>query len=229
MSQPKRPAPLPSQSIERKLVAILSADVAGYSRLMNADEVGTLHTLTAHRTVTDSLLQQHHGRIVSTAGDSILAEFASAVDAVQCAVEIQQALKVKNADLPPEQKMEFRIGINVGDVMVEGEQIYGDGVNVAARLQGLADAGGLFISGTVYDQVRNKLALHYEDLGEQEVKNIAEPVRVYRVVMGVPSPLAGEGQGEGASRGGNLTDLSSILCRGVAAVYALQRSRRGRA
>jgi adenylate cyclase len=181
MSQPKRIVRPPSQSFERRLAAILSADVAGYSRLMNADEVGTLHTLTACREVTDSLIQQHHGRIVSTAGDSILAEFASAVDAVQCAIEIQQVLKVKNADLPSEQKMEFRMGINVGDVMVEGEQIYGDGVNVAARLQALADVGGLFISGTVYDQIRNKLALHYEDLGEQEVKNIAEPVRVWRV------------------------------------------------
>jgi adenylate cyclase len=181
MSQPKRAVPPPRQGIERKLAAILSADVAGYSRLMNADEVGTLHTLTTHRAVTDSLIQHYHGRIVSTAGDSILAEFASAVDAVQCAVEIQQALKTRNVDLPAEQKMEFRMGINVGDVMVEGEQIYGDGVNVAARLQGLADVGGLFISGTVYDQVKNKLVLHYEDLGEQEVKNIAEPVRVWRV------------------------------------------------
>jgi TolB-like protein/class 3 adenylate cyclase/cytochrome c-type biogenesis protein CcmH/NrfG len=191
----------PSTGIERKLAAILSADVAGYSRLMNADEVGTLHTLNACREVTDSLIHQHRGRIVNTAGDSILAEFASAVDAVQCAVEIQQALKAKNADLPPERKMEFRIGINVGDVVVEGEQIYGDGVNVAARLQGLADVGGVFVSGTVYDQIENKLALNYEYLGEQEVKNIAKPVRVYRVVLHkVPSPLAGEGQGEGASR-----------------------------
>jgi class 3 adenylate cyclase len=174
--------------VERKLVAILSADVAGYSRLMGADEVGTLHTLTASRIVTDSLIQRHRGRIVGTAGDSILAEFASAVDAVWCAVEVQQALKGKNAVLPAERRMEFRIGINVGDVVVEGEQIYGDGVNVAARLQGLADAGGLFISGTVYDQIGNKLPLHYEDLGERTVKNIAKPVRVYRVVMEDPSP-----------------------------------------
>src|SRR5262249_17265158 len=114
---------------------------------------------------------------------SVLAEFASAVDAVQCAVEIQHALKARNVDFPSERKMEFRIGINVGDVVAEGEQLYGDGVNVAARLQALADAGGLFISGTVYDQVKNKLALNYEDLGEQTVKNIADPVRVWRVMM----------------------------------------------
>ena len=167
--------------MERKLAAILSADVKGYSRLMGEDEEMTLRTLQAYRQVTDRLIEQHRGRIVGTAGDSILAEFASAVAAVQCAVEIQQELRGKNAELPPDRRMEFRLGINVGDVMVEGEQIYGDGINVAARLQGLADPGGIFIAGTVYDQVKNKLALHYEDLGEQPVKNIAEPVRVWRV------------------------------------------------
>jgi adenylate cyclase len=184
--------------MERKLAAILSADVSGYSRLMGEDEVGTIQTLTAHRAVTDSLIQQHHGRVVNTAGDSILAEFASAVDAVQCAVDIQHALKANNADLSLTRQMEFRIGINVGDVVVRGEELYGDGVNIAARLQALADIGGVFISGTVYDQVKNKLALRYEDLGQQMVKNIAEPVRVFRVAIEVPSPLVGEGQGEGA-------------------------------
>ena len=167
--------------MERKLTAILSADVKGYSRLMGEDEEMTLRTLQAYRQVTDRLIEQHRGRIVGTAGDSILAEFASAVAAVQCAVEIQQELRGKNAELPPDRRMEFRLGINVGDVMVDGEQIYGDGINVAARLQGLADPGGIFIAGTVYDQVKNKLALHYEDLGEQTVKNIAEPVRVWRI------------------------------------------------
>src|SRR5712692_7189203 len=178
--------------MERKLTAILSADVKGYSRLMGEDEEMTLRTLQAYRQVTDTLIQQHRGRIVGTAGDSILAEFASAVAAVQCAVEIQQELKVRNAELPTEHRMEFRLGINVGDVMVDGEQIYGDGINVAARLQGLADPGGIFIAGTVYDQVKNKLALHYEDLGEQTVKNIAEPVRVWRVrVEESSSPASG--------------------------------------
>ncbi|HAA05685.1 MAG TPA: hypothetical protein DCE18_20290, partial [Syntrophobacteraceae bacterium] len=155
--------------IERKLAAILHADIKDYSRLMGEDEVGTLRMLTAHREITDVLIQQHRGRIVSTAGDSILAEFGSAVDAVQCAVEIQQALKASNAELPSARRMEFRIGINVGDVMVEGPQIYGDGVNIAARLEALAEPGGICVSGTVYDQVENKLELGYEYLGEQTV------------------------------------------------------------
>ncbi|MBI3757430.1 MAG: adenylate/guanylate cyclase domain-containing protein [Deltaproteobacteria bacterium] len=173
---------MPPEDVERKLAAILHADVKGYSRLMGEDDVGTLRMLTAYREVTDALIQRHRGRIVGTAGDSILAEFASAVDAVQCAVDIQQALKTKNADLPSERRMEFRIGINVGDVIVEGPQIYGDGVNIAARLEALAEGGGICLSGTVYDQVENKLALGYEFLGEQVVKNIAKPVRVYRVI-----------------------------------------------
>ncbi|MBI3249469.1 MAG: tetratricopeptide repeat protein [Deltaproteobacteria bacterium] len=172
---------MPTENVERKLAAILHADVKGYSRLMGEDEVGTLRTLAAYREVTDALIQQHRGRIVGTAGDSILAEFASAVDAVQCAVDIQPALKTRNADLPQERRMEFRIGINVGDVIVEGPQIYGDGVNIAARLETLAEGGGICLSGTVYDQVENKLTLAYEYLGEQTVKNIAKPVRVYRV------------------------------------------------
>jgi adenylate cyclase len=187
-------------AVKRKLTAILAADVQGYSRLMGEDEVATLKTLTAYRGVTDALIAQYHGRIVNTAGDSILAEFASVVDAVQCAVEIQRELGAKNAELPTSRRMAFRIGINLGDVMVEGEQIYGDGVNIAARLESLAEGGGICISGVVHDQVKNKLALAYEDLGQQTVKNIAEPVRVYRIVMKVPSPFVGEGQGEGAAR-----------------------------
>src|SRR5215475_14817297 len=166
--------------MERKLTAILSADVKGYSRLMGADEEGTLRPLTAYRQLIDTLIARHHGRIVGTAGDSVLAEFASVVDAVQCAVVIQTTLKAENTQLPPERRMAFRIGINLGDVMVEGEQIYGDGVNIAARLESLAEGGGICISGTVYEHVKNKLALRYEDMGEQMVKNIAEPVRVWR-------------------------------------------------
>ncbi|MBI3300982.1 MAG: adenylate/guanylate cyclase domain-containing protein [Deltaproteobacteria bacterium] len=169
--------------MERRLAAILSADVKGYSRLMGEDEEATLRTLTSHRQVMDPLIAHHRGRIVGTAGDSVLAEFASVVDAVQCAVVIQQTLKAENAHLPAERQMEFRIGINLGDVMVDGEQIYGDGVNIAARLEGLAEPGGICLSGIVHDQVKHKLALRYEDLGAQEVKNIAEPVRVWRVVM----------------------------------------------
>src|ERR1700736_2482288 len=161
--------------MERKLTAILCADVFGYSRLMGEDEEATLRTLSSHRKLIDSLIEQHRGRFVNSAGDSVLAEFASVVNAVQCAVEVQSALKTENAEVPPERRMEFRIGVNLGDVMVDGEQIYGDGVNVAARLESLADPGGICVSGIVHDQVRDKLALGYQDLGEQEVKNILRP------------------------------------------------------
>src|SRR5216683_1977263 len=150
---------------------------------MGEDEEATIRTLTAYRAVMASLIQQHRGRVVDSPGDNLLAEFASVVDAVRCAVEVQQALKAKNADLPDHRKMEFRIGINLGDVVIEGERIYGDGVNIAARLESLAEPGGICISGTVYDQIKNKLSLEYDSLGEQAVKNITEPVRVYRVQM----------------------------------------------
>ncbi len=169
--------------MQRKLTAILCADVFGYSRLMGEDEEATLRTLSSNRKLIDSLIEQHRGRFVNSAGDSVLAEFASVVNAVQCAVEIQTTLKAENTSLRPERRMEFRIGVNLGDVMVDGEQIYGDGVNVAARLESLADPGGICISRTVHENVRNKLALNYEDLGEQAVKNIAEPVRVFRVLL----------------------------------------------
>src|SRR5216684_906654 len=168
--------------MERKLTAILCADVFGYSRLMGENEEATLRTLSSHRKLIDSLFKQHHGRFVNSAGDSVLAEFASVVNAVQCAVGIQSTLKAENANIRPERRMEFRIGVNLGDVMVDGEQIYGDGVNVAARLESLADPGGICISGKVHDEVRSKLALGYEDLGAQSVKNIADPVRVFRVM-----------------------------------------------
>jgi adenylate cyclase len=176
--------------LERKLTAILCADVYGYSRLMGEDEEATLRTLSSHRRFVDSLIEQHRGRFVNSAGDSVLAEFVSVVNAVQCAVEIQHTLKAENAEVPPDQRMQFRIGVNLGDVMVEGEQIYGDGVNVAARLESLADPGGICISGGVHEQVKGKLALNYQDLGAQQVKNIAEPVRVYRVLseVGVAPP-----------------------------------------
>jgi adenylate cyclase len=168
--------------MERKLTAILCADVHGYSRLMGEDEEATLRTLSSHRKLVDSLIEQHRGRFVNSAGDSVLAEFVSVVNAVQCAVEIQNTLKAENAEVRPDRRMQFRIGVNLGDVMVEGEQIYGDGVNVAARLESLADPGGICISHTVHDQITNKLALAFEDLGEQTVKNIAKPVRVFRVL-----------------------------------------------
>src|SRR5712691_1532598 len=169
--------------MERKLTAILCADVFGYSRLMGENEEGTLRTLSSHRKLIDSLIEQHRGRFVNSAGDSVLAEFASVVNAVQCAVEIQTTLKTENANIPPDRRMEFRIGVNLGDVMVDGKQIYGDGVNVAARLESLADPGGICVSRTVHENIRNKLPLSYVDLGEQAVKNIAEPVRVFRVIL----------------------------------------------
>src|SRR6201984_987408 len=150
---------------------------------MGGDEEATLVTLTAHRKIIDSLIAEHHGRFVNSAGDSVLAEFASVVEAVNCAVDIQTALKTENAKLPRERRMEFRIGVNLGNVMVEGDQIYGDGINVAARLESLADPGGICISGTVHEQVRDKLALGYQDRGEQTVKNIARPVHVWRVLL----------------------------------------------
>jgi adenylate cyclase len=169
-----------TQEVKRKLTAILSADVKGYSRLMGEDEEWTVRTLSAYREIMRSLIQQHRGRVVDAPGDNVLAEFASVVDAVQCSVEIQQVLRAKNAVLPENRRMEFRIGINLGDVIEEGEQIYGDGVNIAARLEGLADAGGICISESAYQQIENKLPLRYQYLGEHQVKNIARPVRAYR-------------------------------------------------
>ncbi len=172
-----------TERYDRKLTAILSADVKGYSRLMGEDEDATVLTLTAYRGVVASLIQKHRGRVVDSPGDNLLAEFASVVDAVRCAVEIQEELKTRNAELPENRRMEFRIGVNLGDVIVDGERIYGDGVNVAARVEGLAEGGGVSISGTAYDQIENKLVFGYEYLGEHTIKNIKKPVRVYRVLM----------------------------------------------
>jgi adenylate cyclase len=185
--------------MERKLTAILCADIFGYSRLMGGDEEATLRTLSSHRKLIDSLIEQHRGRFVNSAGDSVLAEFASVVNAVQCAVEIQTTLKAENASLSPERRMEFRMGVNLGDVMVEGEQIYGDGVNVAARLESLAQPGGICISGKVHDEIRSKLALGYQDLGAQQVKNITEPVRVLRVMLDGEAATHATAKGMGRS------------------------------
>ena len=167
---------------KRKLSAILSADVVGYSRLMGDSEEGTIRTLTNYREAMGNLIQQYRGRVVDSAGDNLLAEFSSAVEAVNCAVEIQKELAERNSELPDERKMQFRIGINVGDVVEEGGRIYGDGVNIAARIENLAEAGGVGISGGVYDQVENKLDFKYDYLGEHAVKNISKPVRLYRVL-----------------------------------------------
>jgi TolB-like protein len=166
----------------RRLAAILAADVAGYSRLMGADEEGTLERLKALRhELLDPRIAQHRGRIVKTTGDGMLVEFASVVDAVRCAVEVQQAMPERDTGVAADSRIELRIGINLGDVIVEGDDLYGDGVNLAARIEALADAGGMFVSNTVHDHVRDRLPFVFEDLGEQQVKNIARPVRVYRV------------------------------------------------
>lgn len=169
--------------MKRKLAAILSADVQGYSRLMEADEEGTIRTLKAYMEAISGFIQQHRGRLVATGGDSVLAEFASVVDAVRCAVGIQEELKERNKDLAENRRMVFRIGVNLGDVVEEGDNILGDGVNIAARVQSLAEAGGICITGTAYDHIKNKLAFGYEYVGEQTVKNIKEPVKIYRILM----------------------------------------------
>ena len=165
----------------RKLTAILSADVKGYSRLMGEDEVGTVQLLKEYREIMAQFIQQHRGRVVDSPGDNLLAEFASVVDATECAVKVQEKLNSLNSDLPENKRMEFRIGINLGDVIEDGARIYGDGINIAARVEGLADGGGICVSGSVFDQIEGKTPLNYEYLGEQTVKNIKKPVRVYRI------------------------------------------------
>jgi len=167
---------------KRKLSAILSADVKGYSRLMREDELSTVRTLEAYRQVMTDAILKYHGRVVDSPGDNLLAEFASVVDAVESAVEIQKELGVKNAELSESRRMEFRIGINLGDVIEEGDRIYGDGVNIAARIEGLAEAGGISVSGTVFEHIKEKLTLGYEYQGDQTVKNISQPVKVYRIL-----------------------------------------------
>ena len=172
-----------AEDFKRKLTAILSADVKGYSRLMGEDDQATVRTIKVYREVITGVVQKHRGRVVDSPGDNILAEFASVIDAVGSAVEIQDELRIRNAELPEDRKMEFRIGVNLGDVIHEEKRIYGDGVNVAARVESHADPGGICISGTVFDQIESKLPLGYEYLGEQSVKNISKPVRIYKALM----------------------------------------------
>jgi adenylate cyclase len=172
---------LEAHSVERKLAAIFAADVAGYSALMGRDEVGTLRTLTAYRVIIDRLITSHRGRIFNTAGDSLVADFASAVDVLQCAVAVQDAIAKENADRPAVEQMWFRIGVHVGDIMVQADNLFGDAVNIAARLEALAEAGAICVSGTVRDHIGTKLPLSFVDLGEQQVKNIAQPIKAYRI------------------------------------------------
>ena len=168
--------------VERRLAAILAADVVGYSRLMEADEDATIRMLDTYRQAIDGLVTNHRGRVFGSAGDSVIAEFASPVEAVGCAADIQRELEQRNTDLPEDRRMQLRIGVNLGDVVVKGDNLLGDGVNIAARLETLADSGGICLSQSVLDQVKKQLDLGYEYLGEQQVKNIAEPVKAYRVL-----------------------------------------------
>jgi class 3 adenylate cyclase len=178
------------QRVGRRLAAIVAADVAGFSRLMGLDEVGTAHTLREHRKVIDALVAKHAGRIVTTTGDGLLLEFPSVVDAVDCAVAVQAAMAQRNEGVPQDRRMLLRIGINLGDILIEGEDILGDGVNVAARLEGIAKPGGICISSSAYEQVHSKVALHFTDLGEQRLKNIELPVRAYAVGVSGTRPSA---------------------------------------
>jgi adenylate cyclase len=220
------------EGFKRKLAAILSADVKGYSRLMGEDEEATIHTLTEYRKIISDQVKQHEGRVVDSPGDNVLAEFASVVDALKCAVDTQKEIAEQNESLPENRKMMFRIGVNLGDVAEEGERIYGDGVNVAARIEGLADPGGICISRSAYDQIRKRLSLGYEYLGEHSVKNIDEPVRVYRVLTA--PEYAGRVIGEKTAAGKKWRRLAyaAVACLIVVAggliawnIY-LQKSRR---
>ena len=208
------------QRAKRKLSAILSADVKGYSRLMGEDELATVDTLKKYRGVMATLVQQYKGRVVDSPGDNILSEFPSVVDAVECAVKVQEELKARNAELPENRRMEFRIGVNLGDVIEDEGQLYGDGVNIAARVEGLAEGGGICISGTAYDQVKNKLSLGYKYLGEHAVKNIADPVRAYRVLMDpeYAGKVIGEKRAIPARRVRAAMAAGVVLVVGVAAV-----------
>src|SRR6476619_8123411 len=180
--------------VDRRLSAILAADVAGYSRLMGLDEVGTARVLRGHRSVTDALVAKHGGRIVKTTGDGVLLEFPSVVGAVECAVAVQEVMAERNDGVPQDRRMLFRIGINLGDILIEGDDILGDGVNIAARLEGIAEPGGICLSSSAYEQVRGKVPVDFTDLGEQTLKNIARPIRAYSVGLSAkahqPAPLS---------------------------------------
>src|SRR3974390_1161695 len=171
----------PPVRVGRRLAAIVAADVAGYSRLMGLDEGCTARILREHRKVTDALVAKHGGRLVKTTGDGVLLEFPSVVDAVECAVAVQAVMAERSQGVPEDQRMLLRIGINLGDILIEGDDILGDGVNVAARLEGIAEPGGICLSSSAYDQVRGKVAVEFTDLGEQKLKNIARPIRAYAV------------------------------------------------
>jgi adenylate cyclase len=206
------------EGFRRKLTAILSADVAGYSRLMAEDDTATVKTLETYSDVMSTLIMQHRGRVIDSSGDNLLAEFTSVVDAVQCAVAVQKEFQARNEELLENRRMKFRIGINLGDVIEEGERIYGDGVNIAARLEGLADPGGICVSKTAFDQIETKLPLGYEYLGEQEVKNIPKPVGAYRVLMEPRVTVAEEIE---KAKARPIWRRNAIVAGGIAAVLVV--------
>src|SRR5450755_3905802 len=188
-------------SLERRLATILMADVVGYSKMVGENEERTIESLRGHREIFNEILKAHRGRVFNTAGDAILAEFPSAVDAVRCATEVQAALRTRNDHIPPDQRIVFRIGINLGDVIVQDGDLLGDGVNVAARIQTVAEPGGICISGSVYDQIQNKLSLQIGQLGEKSFKNIARPVRTFSITdHGAPHPANARWSGERRGR-----------------------------
>jgi adenylate cyclase len=217
-----------TEGFKRKLAAVFSADVAGYSRLMGEDEAATLTTLEAYKQVMSVLIKQHRGRVVASPGDNILAEFASVVDAVQCGVAVQKEIQARNAEFPESRRMQFRIGINLGDVIEEEDSIYGDGVNIAARLESLADPGGICVSKTAFEHIEAKLPFGYEFLGEQTVKNIAKPVGTYKVLMEPRVTVKSEAGAKpraGASRKPLFAALLSVfvLAVGAAAFWYFTR------
>jgi adenylate cyclase len=209
---------MPEERVKRKLSAILSADVVGYSRLMGEDEAATVKTLETYKGVMFSLIKQHRGRVVDSPGDNLLAEFGSVVDAVQCAVSIQKELQTRNADLPENRRMEFRIGINLGDVIEEDDRIYGDGVNIAARLEALADPGGICVSKMAFDHIESKLPLGYEFLGEQTVKNIPKPIGAYRVLM---EPRVTAANGVEEKKAVSFWQRKAVLSLGIIVILAI--------
>ena len=200
--------------VERRLAAILAVDVAGYSRLMGEDEEGTLAALRrVRRELGDPKIAEHRGRIVKTTGDGLLAEFASVVDAVRCAVEVQREMVARNAAASAQRRIEFRMGINVGDIIIEDGDIFGDGVNIAARLEALAEPGGICLSAAAHEQVRDRLDIAFDDLGEQQVKNITRPVHVYRIRPESPLPAPPPQAGEGSARRAPVGAVSRRPCR----------------
>ena len=206
-----------AERLQRKLTTIFAADVEGYTRHMRADEESTLKTLGAYREIIDGLIARHDGRIFSTGGDSVLAEFSSPVEAVRCAVSCQKEVSNRNAELADDRRLMFRIGVNVGDIMVKGSDLFGDGVNVAARLEGLAEAGGVCISGSVFEQVRHKLSVDFKNMGPQSVKNIAEPISVYRVIIDEKADGLVRAEGPSDSRRG----LRPVFVAAGIAIFAV--------